>query len=130
MAPWSSLRGLGAQYLTDPRLRMLLDRYATYSGSDPRRAPAVLATVPRERLAYVHVAGGVRREGLYHDTHAHPLPEGPLDLLASLAGRLGPVPVMLERDDRFPAPEELARELESIRTALTVGASRWREARS
>ena len=27
----------------DPRLRMLLDRYATYTGSDPRRAPAALA---------------------------------------------------------------------------------------
>jgi hypothetical protein len=104
-----------------------LHAHALNHGTD---AAAVLATVPRERLAYVHVAGGVRREGLYHDTHAHPLPEGPLDLLASLAGRLGPVPVMLERDDRFPAPEELARELESIRTALTLGASRPREARS
>ncbi|MFP2933811.1 DUF692 family multinuclear iron-containing protein, partial [Pyxidicoccus sp. 3LG] len=88
---------------------------------------AVLAMVPRERLAYVHVAGGVHRGGLYHDTHAHPLPEGPLKLLESLAGRLGPVPVMLERDDRYPPPAELASELEAIRAALGRGTSRARE---
>ena len=66
VAPWSSLRGLGAQYLTDPRLRMLLDRYATYSGSDPRRAPAALATVPFAEQAFGswYVRGGLRRLAL------------------------------------------------------------------
>jgi phytoene desaturase len=63
IAPWRSLRGLGRQYLTDPRLRMLLDRYATYSGSDPRRAPAALATVPWAEQAFGswYVPGGLRR---------------------------------------------------------------------
>jgi phytoene desaturase len=63
VAPWSSLRGLGAQYLTDPHLRMLLDRYATYSGSDPRLAPAALATVPWVEQAFGswYVRGGLRR---------------------------------------------------------------------
>ena len=63
IAPWRSLRGLGAQYLTDPRLRMLLDRYATYSGSDPRRTPAALATVPWAEQAFGswYVPGGLRR---------------------------------------------------------------------
>ncbi|GAB3360658.1 phytoene desaturase family protein [Modestobacter lapidis] len=63
IAPWRSLRGLGGQYLTDPRLRALLDRYATYSGSDPRRAPAALATVPWAEQAYGswYVRGGLRR---------------------------------------------------------------------
>ncbi|NVJ21044.1 DUF692 domain-containing protein [Myxococcus sp. AM011] len=89
-------------------------------------ADAVLACVPRERLAYVHVAGGVQRGGLYHDTHAHPLHAGPLELLERLAERLGPVPVMLERDDRFPAKAELASELSAVSTALDRGASRWR----
>jgi phytoene desaturase len=63
VAPWRSLRGLGQQYLTDPRLRVLLDRYATYSGSDPRRAPAALATVPWVEQAHGswYVRGGLRR---------------------------------------------------------------------
>src|SRR3954447_11263319 len=45
VAPWQTLRGLGRRYLRDPRLQMLLDRYATYAGSAPRRAPAARAVV-------------------------------------------------------------------------------------
>ncbi|RZU30412.1 phytoene desaturase [Blastococcus saxobsidens] len=63
IAPWQSLRGLGRQYLRHPHLRTLLDRYATYSGSDPRRAPAVLATVPYAEQAFGswYVRGGLHR---------------------------------------------------------------------
>ncbi|WP_164701158.1 NAD(P)/FAD-dependent oxidoreductase [Modestobacter sp. KNN46-3] len=63
VAPGRTLRGLGHRYLTDPRLRMLLDRYATYSGSDPRRAPAALLTVPYAEQAFGswYVPGGLRR---------------------------------------------------------------------
>ncbi len=66
IAPWTSLRGLGERYLRDPRLRMLLDRYATYSGSDPRKAPAVLATVAHAEQAYGswYVPGGLHRLAL------------------------------------------------------------------
>jgi len=63
VAPWSTLRRLGRSHLRDPRLRMLLDRYATYTGSDPRRAPAALAAVPYAELAFGgwYVTGGLRR---------------------------------------------------------------------
>jgi phytoene desaturase len=63
IAPGRTLRGVGRGYLTDPRLRMLLDRYATYSGSDPRRAPAALLTVPWVEQAFGswYVRGGLRR---------------------------------------------------------------------
>ena len=65
IAPWRSLRGLGRTYLKDPRLVMLLDRYATYTGSDPRRAPAALATVPYVEQAFGawYVRGGLHRLG-------------------------------------------------------------------
>lgn len=61
IAPWRSLRGLGGQYLHDPRLRMLLDRYATYTGSDPRQAPAALAAVPFSEQAWGswYIRGGL-----------------------------------------------------------------------
>jgi phytoene desaturase len=52
IAPGRTLRGLGRQYLRDRRLRMMLDRYATYTGADPRRAPAALAAVPYAELAF------------------------------------------------------------------------------
>jgi len=87
---------------------------------------AVLAAVPPERLAYVHVAGGVRHGALYHDTHAHPVPSGPLDLLETLAAQLGPVPALLERDDHFPSPEELTAELRAIEAACARGVARWK----
>lgn len=63
VAPWRSLRGLGRRYLGDPRLRMFLDRYATYTGSDPRRAPAALAVVPyvEQTFGAWYVQGGLRR---------------------------------------------------------------------
>ncbi|MDF9715738.1 phytoene desaturase [Nocardioides sp. ChNu-153] len=63
VAPWASLRGLGRRYLHDPRLVVLLDRYATYTGSDPRRAPAALASVPWAEQAWGswYVPGGLGR---------------------------------------------------------------------
>ncbi len=61
IAPWSSLRKLGESTLSDPRAITLLDRYATYTGSDPRRAPAVLATVPyvEQEFGVWHLGGGL-----------------------------------------------------------------------
>ncbi|GAA1692860.1 phytoene desaturase family protein [Fodinicola feengrottensis] len=63
IAPWRSLRSLAAHYLDDPRMRMLVDRYATYTGSDPRRAPAALAAIPYMETTYGgwYVEGGLRK---------------------------------------------------------------------
>jgi phytoene desaturase len=63
VAPWRTLRGLGTHYLRDPRQRMVLDRYATYSGSDPRRAPAAMAVIPyvEQTFGSWYVRGGFRR---------------------------------------------------------------------
>ena len=65
IAPGRSLRALGRRHLRDPRLRTYLDRYATYTGSDPRRAPAALAAVPYVEQAYGgwYVCGGLHRLG-------------------------------------------------------------------
>jgi phytoene desaturase len=65
VAPWLSLRGLGRRYLKHPQQRMFLDRYATYTGSDPRAAPAALASVPYVEQAFGawYVPGGLYRLG-------------------------------------------------------------------
>jgi phytoene desaturase len=52
VAPGRTLHGLGRSMLRDPRLRMLLDRYATYAGADPRRAPAALVAIAYAELRY------------------------------------------------------------------------------
>ena len=38
--PWHTLRTLARAHARDPRLRMIVERFATYAGADPRRAPA------------------------------------------------------------------------------------------
>ncbi len=79
---------------------------------------AELDRLPLEALAYVHVAGGVERDGVWHDTHAHPVTEPVLAVLAELRARAVPPGVLLERDDNFPPPAELAGELDAIRRVL------------
>ncbi|MFH8932698.1 DUF692 domain-containing protein [Streptomyces griseosporeus] len=87
-------------------------------GEDPAKA---LAELPLEAIAYVHVAGGYERDGVWHDSHAHPVPRPVLDLLTDLAAQVSPPGVLLERDENFPAPAELERELGSIREAVERG---------
>jgi phytoene desaturase len=61
IAPWKSLRDLSDDLLPDTHLRYILDRYATYSGSDPRLAPAVLSTIAfvEEAFGAWHITGGI-----------------------------------------------------------------------
>jgi uncharacterized protein len=81
-------------------------------------ARASLARVPIDRIAYVHIGGGVVRDGVYHDTHADPVTDGALELLGWVVGRASRPPVLLERDDRFPPVEILRQELATIRATL------------
>ncbi|WP_107048634.1 DUF692 domain-containing protein [Streptomyces sp. NRRL S-87] len=85
---------------------------------------AVLDALPLEALAYVHVAGGIERGGVWHDTHAHPVPPEVLALLGELRARVDPPGVLLERDDDFPPEPELAAELAAIRGVLTAEGAR------
>jgi uncharacterized protein (UPF0276 family) len=81
-------------------------------GENPATA---LDELPVEAIAYVHVAGGTERDGIWHDTHSHPVTEPILDILSDLRARVSPPGVLLERDDDFPPKEELAAELTTIR---------------
>ncbi|MFE7577535.1 DUF692 domain-containing protein [Streptomyces sp. NPDC057521] len=87
-------------------------------GEDPA---AALDELPVEAIAYVHVAGGVEKDGVWHDTHAHPVTAPVLDVLAELRSRVDPPGVLLERDEAFPPPGELAGELDAIRGMLEQG---------
>jgi uncharacterized protein len=105
---------------------LLLDLANLYAnarnhGGDPL---TFLDALPLERVAYVHVAGGVEREGLYHDTHAHPTPAAVLELVSEVCARRDPPGVLLERDDAYPPEAELAAELDAITAATRRGPSR------
>lgn len=63
IAPWRSLRSLTTSYTDNPYLRKIIDRYATYTGSDPRKVPAVLLTIAfvEEAFGAWHIQGGLGR---------------------------------------------------------------------
>ncbi len=88
---------------------------ARNTGVDPA---AELAAYPLERLAYAHIAGGMVVDGVYLDTHTHPVLPEVLELAALLAELAPGAPVLLERDGDYPPPQELAAELAAIRAAV------------
>jgi phytoene desaturase len=61
IAPFTSLRKLSNKFDLDPHLKMIIDRYATYTGSDPRSAPAVLLTIAfvESTFGAWHIKGGI-----------------------------------------------------------------------
>jgi uncharacterized protein (UPF0276 family) len=84
----------------------------------------ILDELPLDRVAYVHVAGGEERDGLYQDTHAHRTPPEVLDLVEQLSARVDVPGLMLERDEDFPNDAELANELHDIARARSRGVAR------
>ena len=61
IAPLLSLRKLTSRYTKNPYLSKIVDRYATYSGSDPRKVPAVLLTIAFVETTFGawHIKGGI-----------------------------------------------------------------------
>jgi phytoene desaturase len=88
IAPGRTLRALGRKHLRDPRLQTFLERYATYTGSDPRRAPAALCVVPwvEQALGGWYVPGGLRRLG--EAVHERALERGAVVLLTAPVTRI------------------------------------------
>lgn len=104
--------------LTERTGCLLVVDVANLHANSRNNGPAVsdvLAGLPWERLAYVHVAGGREVDGRYVDTHAHPVTPEVLEVLAELCSHVRPPGVLLERDDNFPAADELAAEIAAIR---------------
>ncbi|MEN9516463.1 MAG: hypothetical protein RLZZ159_329 [Actinomycetota bacterium] len=61
ISPLTSLRSMTSRYTNNPYLQKIVDRYATYTGSDPREVPAVLLTIAfvEEAFGAWHVEGGL-----------------------------------------------------------------------
>ncbi|MFW6340856.1 MAG: DUF692 domain-containing protein [Wenzhouxiangella sp.] len=81
-------------------------------GYDP---DAFLAGLPRERVAYLHVAGHHHEaEDLIVDTHGAPVADPVWGLLQHAYGIVGAAPTVLERDFNFPPVPELLAEVSTI----------------
>lgn len=114
---------------------LLLDLHNLHANAVNFAFPAgrVLDSLPLERVALVHVAGGRwLRAPAGHggarrllDDHLHAVPLAVHELLEELAARAPrPLTVVLERDGAFGPIEELLDELELLREALRRGRAR------
>lgn len=61
--PFRSMHAAAQKYLRDPALVQIADRYATYNGSDPFRAPATLNLISwvENGLGVYYIQGGIYR---------------------------------------------------------------------
>jgi uncharacterized protein (UPF0276 family) len=90
-------------------------------GIDPR---AFLDALPAGSVKEVHVAGGMAWQGtgrdrpFLADSHSHPAPGGTLDLLGQALLRQTPVAIVLERDDRLDAVDEMLGDVARIRARM------------
>lgn len=97
--------------------KLLLDVNNVYvnarnHGFDPR---PYIDRIPAERVVQIHVAGHHEKDvGVIIDTHGEPVCEGVYDLLAYTLERLGPVPVLLERDQNLPPLDDLLDEVRRL----------------
>lgn len=101
--------------------RLVLDLANLYAntqnlGSDP---VGFLDRLSRDRIAYVHVAGGRWDAGTYHDTHGAAVEAPVLGLLGEALARFGPLPVLIERDHHFGTRGPLEAELASVATLVS-----------
>jgi uncharacterized protein (UPF0276 family) len=85
---------------------------ASNHGFDARR---YLAGIPASRVRQIHLAGHSQGRELLIDTHDRPIPPPVWQLLGEALRHVGPVAIMIERDDAIPPLPELLAELAAAR---------------
>jgi hypothetical protein len=90
-------------------------------------APAFLDALPAGLVREIHLAGGKAvsedflRRPLLVDTHSYPVPEEALALLDRTLVRQAPATIVLERDDRLDAVDEILDDVAAIRARVAQG---------
>jgi uncharacterized protein (UPF0276 family) len=102
---------------------LLLDIENIYANAINHGGDALntLMRMPFEKVAYAHMAGGVTRGGLYHDTHAAAIPNAVMELLRAVCARHALPGVMIERDGDFASGEQMTDEFHAIADAMKQG---------
>ncbi len=124
-APGSDMRELDhlCEVLERADAKLLLDVNNVFVNSQNHGfdARAFIDGLPLERVVQLHIAGHyVRPDGLRIDTHAEPICEEVFGLFEYTMRKLArPLPVLLERDDNFPALAELLAEVERLDAIYT-----------
>jgi uncharacterized protein (UPF0276 family) len=82
-------------------------------------ARAFIRGIPAGRVGQIHLAGHSRQGQLLLDTHDHPVRDQVWDLYRLALQRFGPVPTLIEWDDKLPP---LARLVAESQRAAAVAA--------
>jgi uncharacterized protein len=96
---------------------------ASNHGFDARE---FLQALPSGLVKEVHVAGGVTvakdflAQPVLADSHSHPVPDETLDLLDVVLDRHAPETIILERDDRLHAVDEILTDVTRIRERIAA----------
>ncbi len=78
-------------------------------------ARAMIDRMPLDRVVQIHVAGHLTMgDGFRIDTHGEGVCDEVYELLEHTLAKVGPVPVLLERDQNFPSWEAIVRELDRL----------------
>lgn len=106
--------------------RLLLDVNNIYVSAFNHgfRATDYVDAIPREAVAYIHLAGHEHNRTYIIDTHDHPVVEDVWNLYRYAIRRFGPVATMIERDDKIPPFQELAAELNHARELCAAALKR------
>ncbi|HET8942865.1 MAG TPA: DUF692 family protein, partial [Rudaea sp.] len=97
---------------------LLLDVNNVYVNSVNHRydPAAFVKALPRDRIAYIHIAGHYNEApDLIIDSHAAAVVDPVWDLLDLAYAQFGVLPTLLERDFKFPPLAELIGELDHVR---------------
>jgi hypothetical protein len=95
---------------------------ATNHGFDPY---AFIDALRPGLVKEIHMAGGITvndkplAKPLLADSHSHPVPDAALDLLEYALRRQAPSVIILERDDRLEAGDEILDDVARIRARVT-----------
>jgi uncharacterized protein (UPF0276 family) len=123
MSEWAFLAELARR--ADCELLLDVNNVYVSAANHGFDAHAYIDAMPLGRVRQIHLAGHAEVDGMLIDTHDHPVCEAVWSLYAYTIARLGPVPTMIERDDRIPPLDELVQELDRARAiAADVAASR------
>ena len=91
---------------------------------------AWMRAAPLHRVVQMHIAGHdwIEEKGdrLIVDTHGADVISPVLELCERVVAQVGPVPVLLERDQAIPPMDELIDEIARVRAAYDRGIATWR----
>lgn len=115
MAEWEFLAELCER--TDCGLLLDVNNVFVTAHNLGQDAAQTIARFPAEHVQQVHLAGHTSRDELLIDTHDQAVADPVWALFEAAMTRLGPVAVMIERDDNIPGIDDLLAELDRARAA-------------